>query len=69
MFTNDRYPKIDSDWVLESTVIEKGASIGAGSVILPGIKIGEGALIGAGSVVTKDIPNHAIAYGNSDNHK
>jgi acetyltransferase-like isoleucine patch superfamily enzyme len=42
----------------------KGASIGAGSVILPGITIGEGAMIGAGSVVTKDVPAGELWFGN-----
>lgn len=38
--------------------------IGAGSVILPGVKIGENTVIGAGSVVTKDIPANVVAVGN-----
>lgn len=46
------------------TLVEKGASIGAGAVIVCGIKIGKWSLIGAGSVVTKDISDYAIAYGN-----
>ena len=45
-------------------VIEDGAWIGAGAIILPGITIGEYAVIGAGSVVTKDIPAYTIAAGN-----
>lgn len=38
--------------------------IGAGAIILNGVKIGHGAVIGAGSVVTKDIPAYGIAVGN-----
>ena len=38
--------------------------IGAGSIILPGIKIGDDTVIGAGSVVTKDIPSGVVAVGN-----
>lgn len=38
--------------------------IGAGSIILPGVKIGENSVIGAGSVVTKDIPENVVAVGN-----
>jgi len=45
------------------TRVKSFASIGAGSTINPGVKIGENALIGAGSVVTKDIPENAIAVG------
>ena len=42
----------------------KGASIGAGTTILPGLVIGENAMIGAGSVVTKSIHSNCIAAGN-----
>lgn len=64
-FTNDRYPKSQNkDWKLEKTLVKKGASIGANSVILPGIIIGENSTIGAGSVVTKDVPNNTIVFGN-----
>ncbi|MCC8016478.1 MAG: sugar O-acetyltransferase [Clostridiales bacterium] len=38
--------------------------IGAGAIILPGVKIGNGTVIGAGSVVTKDIPENVVAAGN-----
>jgi len=44
-------------------ILGDGCDIGAGAIILPGIKIGEGAIIGAGSVVTKDIPPYLIAAG------
>jgi len=64
-FSNDPYPRSFSiDWKVLSTVVKKGASIGAGSVVMCGITIEEYAMIGAGSVVTKDIPPHALAYGN-----
>jgi len=45
-------------------VIEDGAWIGSGAIILPGVTIGEGSVIGAGSVVTKDVPANVIAVGN-----
>ena len=38
--------------------------IGAGSIILPGVRIGDNTVIGAGSVVTKDIPSNVVAVGN-----
>jgi len=64
-FTNDTYPRSFSiDWKIVPTVVKKGASIGAGSVVLCGLTIHEYAMIGAGSVVTKDVPPHALAYGN-----
>ena len=63
-FTNDKYPRAKQPFKLERTSIRKGASIGAGSVILGGITIGENAMIGAGSVVTKDIPANELWLGN-----
>lgn len=38
--------------------------IGAGAIILPGVRIGDNAVIGAGSVVTRDIPANVVAAGN-----
>jgi len=64
-FTNDPYPRTYStDWKIMPTRVKKGASIGAGSVVLCSVTINEYAMIGAGSVVTKDVPRHALAYGN-----
>lgn len=64
-FTNDKYPKSrNREWELLPTRVCKGASIGAGSTILPGLTIGEGAMIGAGSVVTQDIPAGEMWAGN-----
>ena len=64
-FTNDLFPRSrqhpDS---YASTVVGKGASIGANATILPGVKIGAGAMIGAGSVVLRDVPEYAIVVGN-----
>ena len=44
--------------------IGENSWIGAGVIIVPGIKIGKNAVIGAGSVVTKDIPDNVVAVGN-----
>ena len=38
--------------------------IGAGALVMPGVKIGDNSVIGAGSVVTRDIPENCVAYGN-----
>lgn len=38
--------------------------LGAGVIIMPGVKIGDNSVIGAGSVVTRDIPENCVAYGN-----
>lgn len=64
VFTNDKYPRTRGPWRLLKTTVKRGASIGAGAVILPGITIGEYALVAAGSVVTKDVPPYAIVAGN-----
>ncbi len=63
VFTNDRYPKIGSNWKLERTVVEDGAAIGARAVILPGITIGTDSLIGAGAIVTKNVPPYSKVIG------
>ena len=72
VFTNDRFPRAvtpegrlkgDADWEVSPTTVKEGASVGAGSIILPGLTIGRFAMIGAGSVVTHDVPDHAIVFG------
>ena len=64
-FTNDLYPRSkNEDWTLMKIIVRKGATIGAGSTILPGIEIGENAMVGAGSVVTKSIPSGEVWVGN-----
>lgn len=42
----------------------KGAWVGAGSTILPGVTVGKHAIVGASSVVTHDVPDYAVAVGN-----
>ena len=73
ILTNDRYPrsvtpsgtlKAASDWTVGRIVVERGASIGAGAVILPDVTIGRWALVGAGAVVTRDVPPHGLVVGN-----
>jgi len=63
-FTNDKFPRSKKyPTVFLRTRIEKGASIGAGAVLLPGITIGSGAMIGSGAVVTTSVPSNAIVAG------
>jgi len=64
LFTNDKYPKVSGEWTLRNIVVKKGASIGAGAVILPGVTIGQHALVGSGAVVTKNVPDDALVVGN-----
>lgn len=49
--------------------IGQGASIGANSVLLGGITVGRYALVGMGSVVTRDVPDHALVFGNPARHR
>lgn len=68
-FTNDRFPR--SKIYPESfarTFIEDGASIGAGAVILPGVRIGARAMVGAGAVVTRDVVAGSLVVGNPARH-
>jgi UDP-2-acetamido-3-amino-2,3-dideoxy-glucuronate N-acetyltransferase len=47
----------------QSTLVRRGATIGANATILCGVTLGEYAFVGAGSVVTHDVPAYALAYG------
>lgn len=60
----DGSPKKDSDWVVSAGLIEHGAAIGGGAVVLPGVKVGRMALVGSGAVVTRDVPERGIVVGN-----
>ncbi len=60
----DGTPKAADDWVLSSTLVKKGAAIGANSTIRCGVTLGEWSMVGSGSVVTKDVPNYGLVYGN-----
>ena len=65
VFTNDKTPRSrvrPTEFV--HIRVGRGASIGGGAVILPGITIGDGAMIGAGAVVTKDVPAGETWVGN-----
>ena len=62
-FTNDKYPPSGGKGWSE-TLVKRGAVIGAGAVILPGLTIGENAKVGAGAVVTKSVPDSVVVCGN-----
>ena len=64
-FSNDKFPRSKQyQSAVEQTHVERGASIGAGAVVLPGVRIGSKAMVGAGAVVTRDVPARAIVSGN-----
>jgi UDP-2-acetamido-3-amino-2,3-dideoxy-glucuronate N-acetyltransferase len=55
--TDDKHPRVNNPaYKTEPPVIEDDANIGAGAVILPGVRLGKGCTIGAGAVVTHDVP-------------
>jgi UDP-2-acetamido-3-amino-2,3-dideoxy-glucuronate N-acetyltransferase len=71
LFINDKFPratdgsgvmKTEKDWTLLQTVVEQGASLGSGSIVMGGVRIGAGAIVGAGAVVTRDVgPGETVA--------
>lgn len=64
-FTNDPFPRSKArPDVFATTLIRRGASLGANSTILPGLTVGIHAMVGAGSVVTRDVPPFAVVVGN-----
>lgn len=64
VLTNDRYPqKMRDQYHPKGPVLEDGVTLGAGVVILPGVRIGKGSFVAAGAVVTKDIPAMSFVKG------
>jgi acetyltransferase-like isoleucine patch superfamily enzyme len=72
MFINDKRPRAtaeagdlqtEDDWELLPTVVEDGASLGSGAVLLGGVTVGAGAIVGAGAVVTRDVAPGAVVAG------
>jgi acetyltransferase-like isoleucine patch superfamily enzyme len=63
-FSNDPRPR--SGRHLETyprTRVREGASLGAGTILLPGITVGRFAMVGAGALLTRDVPDFALVYG------
>jgi acetyltransferase-like isoleucine patch superfamily enzyme len=50
--------------LMRGPTIRRGARIGGGAVLCPGVEIGEEAFVGAGAVVTNDVPARALVVGN-----
>jgi acetyltransferase-like isoleucine patch superfamily enzyme len=63
--TNDRYPlRQRARYTPEGPILEDDVTIGAGAILLPGVRIGRGSLVGAGAVVTRDVPPWSLVVGN-----
>jgi len=50
--------------LIKGPTIRRGARIGGGAILLPGVEIGEDAFVGAGAVVTKDVERRMLVVGN-----
>ena len=73
VFTNDKRPrainadgslKAADDWELSTTLVKRGASIGANAVIVCGVTVGEWAMVGSGAVVSRDVSDYGLVWGN-----
>ena len=65
VFTNVINPRsqVNRRGEYQTTLVKRGATIGANATIVCGVTLGEYAFIGAGAVVTKDVPAYALIYG------
>jgi predicted dehydrogenase/acetyltransferase-like isoleucine patch superfamily enzyme len=70
VFTNIYNPRAEIRKMdqVRPTVVKKGATLGANSTIVCGVKIGCYAFVGAGAVVNKNVPDHALVVGNPAKH-
>ena len=72
LFINDKFPRAtaegrlqdESDWELLPTIVERGATLGSGAVVVGGVRIGRRALVGAGAMVTRDVEPGQVVVGN-----
>ena len=70
VFTNDLWPRAaNPDWELVTTLVRRGASIGANATVICGRTIGRYATVGAGSVVTRTVEDHQLVVGNPAVHR
>lgn len=72
VLTNDRRPravdpdgalKTATDWESNPVEVDDGATLGAGSIVVAGVRIGAWALVAAGAVVSQDVPAFALVAG------
>jgi UDP-2-acetamido-3-amino-2,3-dideoxy-glucuronate N-acetyltransferase len=72
ILTNDSHPRaVNPDfspkevehWTMNGVVVEDGASVGAGAIVMAGTRVGVWALVAAGSVVTRDVDAHTLVQG------
>jgi UDP-2-acetamido-3-amino-2,3-dideoxy-glucuronate N-acetyltransferase len=65
VFTNVSTPRshVSRRAEYQTTLVKRGAAIGANATVVCGITLGEYAFIGAGAVVTSDVPAYALMVG------
>jgi acetyltransferase-like isoleucine patch superfamily enzyme len=63
VFSDPDTPIMDQGITAKGIVIEDNCWIGAGAIVLDGVRIGRGSCVGAGAVVTSSIPPHSLAIG------
>lgn len=61
--TDDKYPSAGTPYTPNPPMLSDGCSIGAGAVLLPGVRIGRCAMVGAGAVVSQDVPPFVTVVG------
>lgn len=66
VFTNVIRPRafVDQKSAYVATRVGRGATLGAGSIVVCGNDIGDYAMVGAGAVITREVPAHALMVGN-----
>ena len=64
LISNNHDPYERQVLLCKPVTIKRGAWIGAGATILPGVTVGKYAIVGAASVVTHDVPDYVVVVGN-----
>jgi len=66
VFTNVRNPRahVSRRDELETTIVRRGATIGANATVVCGVELGAYSFVGAGSIVVRDVPAYALVVGN-----
>src|SRR5690606_22183188 len=66
VFTNVYNPRshVERKNEYRTTLVKRGATIGANATVVCGVTLGRYSFVGAGAVVTRDVPDYAVVYGN-----
>ena len=62
-FDDPSRPVMQQGITAQGIIVEDGAWIGAGAIVLDGVRVGQGAVVGAGAVVTRDVPPRMLVVG------